>query len=354
MKLSTFFVIPALFWASNGQNLNQLFNLVPTPGGGSCNSAQSTALGNWLTDTLTLVNAAVADMGTFDVNDVNATPRLTKNLMSWFKVRVTKSGAMNAGDAGKITTITNTFEALSDFLAGRNTLLTGKKKPWLFCDGDWQVETDLLYDETGKATQDLSVNPPVQANMRTYAAPPNAPADLAPMLDLMRQGWPANPSYYAYWSSDVHDYMLVPSAKRHTGNPRSICNAPTGQIYFAFTIDSMLLDTVTICSDSFTALSEPFETIQQSMTAPAAANIGTYLNNVSPRGLTLLHELIHLTLGTDETKTGDSGTKPTECLGLTGAKAVKNPDSYAFFAWSLYLEAHGANNRKWHTGLSQA
>ncbi|TVY26796.1 hypothetical protein LHYA1_G004369 [Lachnellula hyalina] len=354
MRLSTFLVFPALFWASNGQNINQLFHTVPIPGAGSCSGAQSLALNSWLTDTLTLVNAAMDDLKTFDMGNVDATPRLTRNLIAWFKVRVTKGRRVNEGDTGKITTISNTFAALADFLAEQNPNLVGESMPWLFCGGGWQVETDLLYEEdTGNPILDDSVNPPVQANMRTFPIPPGADDSITSLLSKMQQGWPANPAYYAYWSSDIRDYMIVPAAKRYNGNPRDFCTPPTGEIFFAFTIDDMLTDSVTICPDSFNTLSEPFETIQQSMAAPAAANVGTYLNDVSPRGLTLLHEFIHLTLGTDKKKTGDSGTKPTECLTLAGAKAVINPDSYAFFAWSLFLEAHGPNNLQWHTGRSQ-
>jgi len=122
MRLSTFLVFPALFWASNGQNINQLFHTVPIPGGGSCSGAQSLALNSWLTDTLTLVNAGVQDLNTFKMDNVDATPRLTRNLIAWFKVLITKDRKLNAGD-------------------------------------------------TGNPILDHSVNPPVQANMRTFPIP---------------------------------------------------------------------------------------------------------------------------------------------------------------------------------------
>jgi hypothetical protein len=100
MKLSTLLVLPALFWTSNSQALNQLFNLVPGGGPGSCDAAQLPAVNSWLADTRTLVDFAVNAMNNFDINDPGADPSLQRNLVAWFKVR-------RSPGAASITTITS-------------------------------------------------------------------------------------------------------------------------------------------------------------------------------------------------------------------------------------------------------
>jgi hypothetical protein len=156
---------------------------------------------------------------------------------------------------------------------------------------------------------DTSVNPAVQANLRTYTIPAKPDGALTGLLNNMRQGVAPDWDFYAYWSSNILDYVIEKSDNRYLGNPPSMCNAPPGGNHFAFTQDNMLKDVITICPDSFLPVSEPYETIAIAMADPASTAIGTPLNNVSPRGLTLLHELVHLTLGTDIKKTGDSGSK---------------------------------------------
>lgn len=159
---------------------------------------------------------------------------------------------------------------------------------------------------------DNSVSPPVRQNIRTYNIPPTLKQTdfgLWDVLTKMQLGPGPDWKYFAYWSSDVRDYLVETKANRYKGNPPSLCNPPPGQVYFAFTEGGLLLDTLTLCPDAFQAVSEPFETIAQCLAAPASTQVGTLLNDVSPRGLTLLHELIHLTLGTDKKITPDSGSK---------------------------------------------
>jgi len=92
MKLSTLLVLPALFWTSNSQTLNQLFRLAQAGNPGSCDANQLPAVTSWLADTRTLVDFAVNAMNGFDVNNAGADPALQRNLMAWFKVKA-KPGA---------------------------------------------------------------------------------------------------------------------------------------------------------------------------------------------------------------------------------------------------------------------
>jgi hypothetical protein len=100
---------------------------------------------------------------------------------------------------------------------------------------------------------------------------------------------------FAYFSSDIRDYMIEGSANRYIGNPRSFCNQPTNVHFFALTIERLLVDSITMCNVAFTTTSEPFETIAESLASTAAKTQGSELEKSSPRGLTLFHELIHLT-----------------------------------------------------------
>ena len=106
---------------------------------------------------------------------------------------------------------------------------------------------------------------------------------------------------FAYYSSDIIDYMVEELAERYTGNPRSFCNQPPGVYLFALTIERLVVDSITMCNAAFTAASEPFETIADSLASVAARTRGTELEQASPRGLTLFHELIHLTSTSDAT-----------------------------------------------------
>src|SRR5437763_16974063 len=95
--------------------------------------------------------------------------------------------------------------------------------------------------------------------------------------------------------------MLEQAQNRYIGNPRSFCNQPNNAHLFALTIERLLVDSITICDVAFTATSEPFETITQGLSSQAAGTSGSALETTSPRALTLFHELIHLTSGSDNT-----------------------------------------------------
>lgn len=154
---------------------------------------------------------------------------------------------------------------------------------------------------------------------------------------------------YAYWSSDIKDYSILDAKERYAEG--GFCNAGDDVDFFALTIDNLYADSITICPDAFTENAEKHESIADGLASAAAKeeNDQTPLQNTSPRSLTLFHELIHMTSGADATP--DTGTKPTQCLGLAGPKAVVNPDSIVFFAWSYYLSKEGDPSYQWHTGL---
>jgi len=130
---------------------------------------------------------------------------------------------------------------------------------------------------------------------------------------------------------------------RYPGNPPSWCNGGAldpPENRFALTETRQLKDAMTMCEDAFTTTSEPYETISDALNGPEVKATGQWLNNASPRSLTLLHELIHLVMGPDDTP--DIATKPVECMQKNSATGVEvNPDSYAFLAWSYWLTVNG-------------
>jgi hypothetical protein len=176
-----------------------------------------------------------------------------------------------------------------------------------------------MYDgDTGLAITDWSNNSP--ANFRSYTLPPpSAPDpglsdDTKAMLAKMKVGTgPDNWAIYAYWSADLKDYLERTLAERfladgtRTAASRGWCNAPTGETRFAVTTDNMLRDSIMLCPPAFTAAAEQFETVSDCQNSPNAAAAGNYLHQTSPRSLSLLHELFHLTMG--HAKTPDTGSK---------------------------------------------
>jgi len=124
----------------------------------------------------------------------------------------------------------------------------------------------------------------------------------------MQLGTSPNWDKFAYYSSDLKDYVVEDAANRYPGNPpttpRSWCNgklATPAEDRFALTESRLTRDTVTLCPDAFTTDSEPFETIDAAMADAASKTLASSLDSASPRSLTLFHELIHMTTGPDET-----------------------------------------------------
>jgi hypothetical protein len=87
------------------------------------------------------------------------------------------------------------------------------------------------------------------------------------------------------------------------------CVTGPDEHFFALTNEKLLVDSITICPDAFTTNAENFETIAQGIasTDATSATTGKPLQNTSPRSLTLFHELIHLTSGSDDTP--DAGSE---------------------------------------------
>jgi hypothetical protein len=117
---------------------------------------------------------------------------------------------------------------------------------------------------------------------------------------------------YAYWSSDLVDYNLEDSTERYLGTPPSWCNSLPADPHFAITLTRLLQDSITICDYAFTVNAEPFETNANGMASAAAQTLNSPLRQTSPRGLTLLHELVHLVLTPE--KTPDTASMQSSCL----------------------------------------
>jgi len=70
---------------------------------------------------------------------------------------------------------------LDQFLKQKNPDFLNEKMPWIFYNSDWQVKTELLYDDQGNAIDvdgDTIMDPEdpgnkPQANMRTWNRPPS-------------------------------------------------------------------------------------------------------------------------------------------------------------------------------------
>jgi hypothetical protein len=108
---------------------------------------------------------------------------------------------------------------------------------------------------------------------------------------------------YAYWSEDIGDYGINNNAEEAGIGPGGFCDTGPDVDMFALTIGNMLLDSVTLCPDAFTDQAELHETIAEGMGSEDATHNkgGVALVRTSPRSLTLFHELIHMTSGTDTT-----------------------------------------------------
>jgi hypothetical protein len=245
----------------------------------------------------------------------------------------------------------------------------GNGRPWLFCDSSWQQETEKLFNDDGTAVMIPGSNPSIQASLRTF--PPTTGNSVTDsMLRDMQLGTSPNWSKYAYYSSDLHDYVLEDAENRYLEEPHEWCNSIEGDTRFAITEARQKRDVITLCPTAFGATAEPFETIALAGASPLVGQLGTGLGLTSPRGLTLFHELIHLVKSPDQTPDVASmvpppvhiatislikrTAKPEQCLmtTLAGKDAVKNPDSYVFMAWSYYLTANGNPSYHWESGLS--
>jgi hypothetical protein len=187
----------------------------------------------------------------------------------------------------------------------------GTGKPWLFCNSDWQVETEDLFDYFGAVVPDPQDNTK-QANLRTYPAT-TGDSVTDEMLADMKLGTSPNWDKFAYYSADVKDYVIEDAKNRYPGDathPRSWCNgklATPAEDRFALTESRQKRDTISLCPDAFTTDSEPFETIDAAMADAASKTLSNSLDSASPRSLTLFHELIHMTTGPDNTP--DSASK---------------------------------------------
>ncbi|KAG9229720.1 hypothetical protein BJ875DRAFT_181156 [Amylocarpus encephaloides] len=305
MKLFRPLILPALVWGSDAATIVDLFNTKGGTGLGACSATQVPIVESWLQDTVELVDFALQGLSSYKTDRF-----IQRNLGAFFSIRTTKAGNVFAQDQAKFATVEKTLQVVQDFLYQRNPQWTvegdGTGKPWLFCNSDWQSETEDLFDEQGNPVLDPNDNTK-QASLRTFPLTGNIAADQ--LLKDMQQGTPPNWDSFAYYSTDLKDYVIEVAANRYPGNPpatpRSWCNGhlvtPDAENRFALTESRLTRDAVTLCPDAFTTSSEPFETIDAAMADPAAARLGTPLNDASPRSLTLFHELIHMTTGPDQT-----------------------------------------------------
>lgn len=86
-----------------------------------------------------------------------------------------------------LTMFSDHFVQVDRFLKKQNPDFTGDKKPFLFYNSDWLVETEDFFDQNGKAILD---NTGATANLRTFI-PPNANTlddATRELLDDMKEG----------------------------------------------------------------------------------------------------------------------------------------------------------------------
>jgi hypothetical protein len=162
------------------------------------------------------------------------------------------------------------------------------------------VETEDLYDASGHPVPDPG-HPTQTANLRTFPIPADQNDPRFKVLDAMHDGTSPNWDYYAYYSSDLIGYIIEEAADRYTGNPPSWCNGVPGDPRFALTGTGLSRNTITLCPDAFLDIAEPYETVGDALSSDKAKALGSDLVTAAPRSLTLLHELVHLTMGVANT-----------------------------------------------------
>ncbi|KAF7942543.1 hypothetical protein BELL_0499g00010 [Botrytis elliptica] len=242
---------------------------------------------------------------------------MRNNLFTYFGIRPTKSGKVHASDGGKLTTVANTLQGAQRFLNRQNGRFTvegdGTGNPWLFYDSTWQVETEFMYDPTGKPVPGPK-DSTKQANFRTFAG----------SVDASTIAW----SKTCNWANisigkDMHAIPLICTTTGKTLSHK--------ELRFGLTNTNLYRDVATLCPDAFSMDSERHETVATAMASTQSETAGAYLDYASPRSLTLFHELILLKFGQGADDTPDSATKSTECLAQTANKqssqSLVNPDS---------------------------
>ncbi|KAF7894199.1 hypothetical protein EAF00_007713 [Botryotinia globosa] len=236
------------------------------PGGLGANTA---IIQNWLDDTALLVDAALGGINTYRTDE-----NMRNNLLAYFGIRLTKSGKLHVSDNGKLTTVRK-----------------------------------LIYDPIGKPVQDPK-DATKQANFRTFAG--SVDTSTNSLIKDRQLGTSPNWAEYAYYSSDLHDYVIETKANRYPGNPPSWCRGKSlspKELRFGLTNTNLYCDVVTLCPDAFSTDSEPYETIATAMASIQAKTAGADLDDASPRSLTLFHELIYLSFGQGADDTPDSASK---------------------------------------------
>ncbi|RYP19192.1 hypothetical protein DL765_003507 [Monosporascus sp. GIB2] len=169
-------------------------------------------------------------------------------------------------------------------------------KPWLFCNSDWLEEqkwTDVAYD-------------PATGQKRT---------DGKKVQDLFQMV----PNQSPFWSDDLRQYLRA--------DPGDYCSDRDN---FAATQDQTRPSTVTLCIDNF--LSSQGETLSD---IPAVTAEKVSVSTLQVHSLTLFHEMFHLALGTAGTP--DEGYNLNSIVRFGTTKAVRNPESFTFYALAYYL-----------------
>lgn len=145
-------------------------------------------------------------------------------------------------------------------------------------------------------------------------------------------------STYAYWSPDILDYNSAKKNNRFlpdpkNGNFRTWCVSKPGDTRFAQTQTNMDTPFVMLCPSAFTGEAAPWETLDDVLADPSSNKVQKELDDMAPRAVTLMHELVHLIEGPDETEdiasrlvASEISTRCTNLSSISESVEVSRPN----------------------------
>ncbi|KAF2664839.1 hypothetical protein BT63DRAFT_482750 [Microthyrium microscopicum] len=354
--------------AQSIKSLDDLFTLKAGDSKGGCDKYK-TQLTAFLPDIQALVDAGIEasdpSTGAAIQNNKNA----ITNLFTFYNFEFDNDGnplGKNKNptrqEKSRLGSIHGTFNDLKLFLENGYTAIERLEntKPWLFCDSSWLEETETAYDEDGNPEQNTDTGAAAGSTYTVRNIPiKDAQGKQTDNFELYSEfqtpanADPDNWDKYAYYSPDFKLYMSTPKAARALDNGsggRSWCNGDVTEgpsdvpekRRYGITTEWMASATITLCPSVFGSDGANWNTLNDMKNDARSSTYGTALESRSIKAITLMHEMIHLLKGNDDTP--DAATYSDGVLGLTKDQkaasrtaASKNPDTYVYFSLSYWL-----------------
>ncbi len=214
------------------------------------------------------------------------------------------------------------LQAVQNFYNGQGYANSGGHKPFLFCSSDWlQINqlTDFAKDSSGQEVLGFNARGDLQPlaiqdipRYQDFLFNQDAQGN----IELGTDGKPIPTGNFPYWSDDLKEYIFAPD---YQGNPPSSYCGVKGSL--GGTQTGIFPNTITLCPLSFT------NTISAATLGSRRPGVGTNIQKLLPRSVTLLHETFHLVLGTQNSI--DASCKSQCILYLSRGKSPKR-----FWEWS--------------------